>query len=111
MVGYLQLAHNRRVAGVTGSEVRLNLGREEQLDVEGLRGLARSLARSTEGVDPVGSVGGGAAGGLVSLLAEVSHLTCPTVYRLLRAPRNRLRAARGWERRRAPLGALESRSS
>jgi hypothetical protein len=37
---YVQLAHNRRVNGVTQAEVLLNLGREDQLDVDGLRRLA-----------------------------------------------------------------------
>ncbi len=45
---YLQLAHNRRVGGVTRAEVLLNLGREDELDVEGLRRLARSITRYTD---------------------------------------------------------------
>ena len=48
-VGYLQLAHNRRVGGVTRAEVLVNLGREDELDVEGLRRLARSITRYTDG--------------------------------------------------------------
>ena len=52
---YLQLAHNRRVGGTTRAEVLLNLGREDELDVEGLRRLARSITRYT---DP-GEEGGG----------------------------------------------------
>ena len=48
-VGYVQLAHNRRVGGVTRAEVLLNLGREDELDVEGLRRLARSITRYTDG--------------------------------------------------------------
>jgi transposase len=48
-VGYVQLAHNRRVGGVTHAEVLLNLGREDELDVEGLRRLARSITRYTDG--------------------------------------------------------------
>jgi hypothetical protein len=55
LVRYLQLAHNRRVGGVTRAEVLLNLGREDELDVEGLRRLARSITRYT---DP-GEEGGG----------------------------------------------------
>jgi len=54
-VRYLQLAHNRRVGGTTRAEVLLNLGREDELDVEGLRRLARSITRYT---DP-GEEGGG----------------------------------------------------
>src|SRR3990170_4169052 len=45
LVRYLQLAHNRREGGVTRAEVLLNLGREDRLDVEGLRRLARSIRR------------------------------------------------------------------
>ena len=48
LVRYLQLAHNRRVGGVTRAEVLLNLGREDRLDVEGLRRLARSISRYTD---------------------------------------------------------------
>jgi transposase len=48
-VGYVQLAHNRRVGGVTRAEVLLNLGREDELDIEGLRRLARSITRFTDG--------------------------------------------------------------
>jgi DDE family transposase len=56
VVGYLQLAHNRRAGGVTQAEVLLNLGREDRLDVVGLRRLARSIARYTEGADGVGAL-------------------------------------------------------
>jgi len=48
-VGYVQLAHNRRLAGVTRAEVLLNLGREDELDMDGLRRLARSISRYTDG--------------------------------------------------------------
>ncbi|MDQ2898023.1 MAG: IS1634 family transposase [Actinomycetota bacterium] len=48
-VRYVQLAHNRRVNGVTQAEVLLKLGREDQLDVEGLRRLAASISRFTDG--------------------------------------------------------------
>ena len=49
LVRYVQLAHNRRVGGVTRAEVVVNLGREDQLDVDGLRRLAASIARFTDG--------------------------------------------------------------
>ena len=49
LVRYLQLAHNRRVGGVTRAEVLLNLGREDDLDVVGLRRLAQSIVRYTDG--------------------------------------------------------------
>ena len=48
-VGYVQLAHNRRVGGVTRAEVLLNLGREDELDIEGLRRLAWSISRYSDG--------------------------------------------------------------
>jgi transposase len=51
-VGYVQLAHNRRVGGVTRAEVLVNLGREDELDLEGLRRLARSITRYTDGEPP-----------------------------------------------------------
>ena len=44
VVRYVQVAHNRRVDGVTQAEVLLNLGREDRLDAEGLR---RLVGRST----------------------------------------------------------------
>ncbi|MDP9277511.1 MAG: IS1634 family transposase [Actinomycetota bacterium] len=57
LVRYLQLAHNRREGGVTRAEVLLNLGREDRLDSEGLRRLARSISRYTdpglEGGEPI----------------------------------------------------------
>lgn len=45
IVRYVQLAHNRRVDGVTQAEVLLNLGREDLLDPDGLRRLVRSINR------------------------------------------------------------------
>src|SRR4051794_11152334 len=48
-VGYVQLAHNRRVDGVTHAEVLVNLGREDELDLDGLRRLAASITRFTDG--------------------------------------------------------------
>jgi hypothetical protein len=49
LVRYVQLAHNRRVGGVTRAEVLLNLGREDRLDLDGLRRLASSITRFTDG--------------------------------------------------------------
>lgn len=48
VVRYLQLAHNRRNGASTQAEVLVNLGREDRLDVEGLRRLAASITRYTE---------------------------------------------------------------
>jgi len=58
---YVQLAHNRRVDGVTQAEVLVNLGREEDLDIDGLRRLAASIGRYCDGDghggDPLGAPG------------------------------------------------------
>ena len=54
---YVQLAHNRRVNGVTQAEVLVNLGREEDLDLEGLRRLAASIGRYCEGDGATGELG------------------------------------------------------
>ncbi len=64
VVRYLQLAHNRRTEGVTRAEVLLNLGREERLDVEGLRRLARSITRFTDPASEESAAGAEAAEGL-----------------------------------------------
>ncbi|MGH2782695.1 MAG: IS1634 family transposase [Thermoleophilaceae bacterium] len=45
VVRYVQVAHNRRVEGVTQAEVLVNLGREDRLDGEGLRRLVGSINR------------------------------------------------------------------
>jgi transposase len=45
VVRYVQVAHNRRVDGVTQAEVLVNLGREDRLDAEGLRRLVGSINR------------------------------------------------------------------
>jgi len=61
VVGYLGLAHNRRVDGVTRAEVLLNLGREDELDVDALRRLAASITRFADGDgagQPLGSEAG-----------------------------------------------------
>lgn len=58
VVRYLQLAHNRRNGSATQAEVLVNLGREDRLDVEGLRRLAASITRYTErgeGTLPIGA--------------------------------------------------------
>ena len=66
VVGYLGLAHNRRVDGVTRAEVLLNLGREDELDVDALRRLAASITRFADGdgaEQPLGSDAGEGDGG------------------------------------------------
>ena len=45
VVRYVALAHNRRVDGTIKPDVLMNLGRVEQVDVDGLRRLAASINR------------------------------------------------------------------
>src|SRR2546421_10721023 len=45
VVRYVALAHNRRGDGQTKPDVLMNLGRVEQVDVDGLRRLAASISR------------------------------------------------------------------
>ena len=69
-VGYLQLAHNRRVGRVTQAKVLLNLGREDELDVEALRRLMRSIGRYLERSDGVGALEEASGGDLRALDAR-----------------------------------------
>ncbi len=62
IVRYVQLAHNRRVDGVTQAEVLLNLGREDLLDPDGLRRLVRSINRYLGEPDASSDDGAGLAG-------------------------------------------------
>jgi hypothetical protein len=48
-VRYLQLAHNHRKGKNTQAEVLLHLGREDRLDLEGLRRLVGSISRYLDG--------------------------------------------------------------
>ena len=52
VVRYLALAHNERVGGTARAKVLLNLGREDQLDQDGLRRLVSSLSRYLGDPDP-----------------------------------------------------------
>src|SRR2546430_14705272 len=45
VVRYVALAHNRRVDGRIKPDVLMNLGRADQVDVEGLRRLAAAINR------------------------------------------------------------------
>ena len=51
-VRYLSLAHNVKVGGVSQAKVLLSLGREDQLDEDGLRRLVSSLSRYLGDPDP-----------------------------------------------------------
>jgi len=58
-VGYLQLAHNERVGGAVQAKVLVNLGREDELDVQALRRLAGSIGRYTGADGALEGVGEG----------------------------------------------------
>ncbi|BAS28209.1 IS1634 family transposase [Limnochorda pilosa] len=45
---YVQLAHNRRVGGQTRSEILYSFGRKDQLDLDALRRLVKSISRFLE---------------------------------------------------------------
>ena len=62
VVRYIQLAHNRRVDGVTQADVLVNFGREDRLDTDGLRRLVASINRylgDTDSDDGAVEVGDG----------------------------------------------------
>ena len=70
VVRYVQVAHNRRVDGVTRAEVLVNLGREDQLDSDGLRRLVRSINRYLGEPDTDGGVDAGEIAGDTLTLTE-----------------------------------------
>jgi hypothetical protein len=61
MVRYVQLAHNHRKGTNTQAEVLLQLGREDRLDMEGLRRLVGSISRYLDGAGALSPVGPQAA--------------------------------------------------
>src|SRR5690348_3625979 len=75
VVRYVQLAHNRRVNGKTQAEVLANLGREDQLDLDGLARLVASINRylgERGDLDPAGAAG--EAAGEVVATGETGQL-------------------------------------
>ena len=70
VVRYVQVAHNRRVEGVTQAEVLLNLGREDRLDAEGLRRLVSSINRYLGDADGAGGDVVELAGDALSVVAS-----------------------------------------
>ena len=74
VVRYAALAHNRRVQGKVKPDVLLNLGRVDQLDVDGLRRLAASITKhfsDSEGGE--GSVSGPSDGTEAGLAAGAAN--------------------------------------
>jgi transposase len=68
VVRYVALAHNRRVDGRIKPDVLMNLGRVDQVDVEGLRRLAASIDRHFGGGEgPSAGVEAGLAAGTAPL--------------------------------------------
>jgi len=60
-VRYVQLAHNHRKGASTQAEVLVQLGREDRLDMEGLRRLVGSISRYLDGAGALPPAGPGAA--------------------------------------------------
>jgi transposase len=60
-VRYVQLAHNHRKGTNTHAEVLLHLGREDRLDMEGLRRLVGSISRYLDGAGTLPPAGPEAA--------------------------------------------------
>src|SRR6266508_4115977 len=60
-VRYVQLAHNHRKGTSTQAEVLVQLGREDRLDMEGLRRLVGSISRYLDGAGAFPPAGPGAA--------------------------------------------------
>jgi Transposase DDE domain len=60
-VRYVQLAHNHRKGTNTQAEVLVQLGREDRLDMEGLRRLVGSISRYLDGAGAFPPAGPGAA--------------------------------------------------
>ena len=73
VVRYLQLAHNRRKGASTQAEVLVSLGREDRLDVEGLRRLVGSIGRYLDGTRGLPAASPLAAGGASGLVVESSR--------------------------------------
>jgi transposase len=66
VVRYAALAHNRRVDGRVKPDVLMNLGRVDQLDVDGLRRLAASITKHFGGADAGSAPSDGAEAGLAA---------------------------------------------
>jgi hypothetical protein len=73
VVRYVQLAHNRRKGASTQAQVLVSLGREDRLDVEGLRRLVGSIGRYLDGTRGLPSPGPVAGGGTSGLVVESSR--------------------------------------
>jgi transposase len=78
-VRYVQLAHNHRKGTNTQAEVLLQLGREDRLDMEGLRRLVGSISRYLDGA---GALPPTAAGGQDQALEVESSRTLGAVWLL-----------------------------
>jgi hypothetical protein len=78
-VRYVQLAHNHRKGTNTQAEVLVHLGREDRLDMEGLRRLVGSISRYLDGT---GTLPPTAAAGQDQALAVESSRTLGAVWLL-----------------------------
>jgi transposase len=74
VVRYAALAHNRRVDGKVKPDVLMNLGRVDQLDVDGLRRLAASITKHFGGEGAGSAPSDGAEAGLAAGAAPMEVL-------------------------------------
>jgi transposase len=74
VVRYAALAHNRRVDGKVRPDVLMNLGRVDQLDVDGLRRLAASIAKHFGGDGSLSGPSDGVEAGLAAGAAPMEVL-------------------------------------
>jgi hypothetical protein len=82
VVRYVALAHNRREGERTKAEVLLNLGREDRLDVDGLRRLVGSICRYLGDEAPAAPTGAGGDAGVDEDLRVVASRPLGTAWLL-----------------------------
>jgi transposase len=82
VVRYVQLAHNHRKGASTQAEVLVQLGREDRLDMDGLRRLVGSITRYLDGVGALPPTGTTAGAGQEQTLAVESSRTLGAVWLL-----------------------------
>jgi transposase len=74
VVRYAALAHNRRIEGKVKPDVLMNLGRVDQLDVDGLRRLAASITKHFGGEGAGSAPSDGAEAGMAAGAAPMEVL-------------------------------------
>ena len=113
VVRYAALAHNRRVEGKVKPDVLMNLGRVDQLDMDGLRRLAASITKHFGdglGPGPSDAVEAGLAAG-AGRVAGRSETAQPRVTTRLKSPFCRRNSVNSAPLSSSTIAASSSRSS